>query len=301
MPEDFYQFWEFCQSIAPSHPENALISMGLDMELVGPYHVLCGRLDGRTWEQCVLHFRYFYDPPEMVTVLRRTDDQFHLGYFRDSPEMLDESFIVSNDASKGCEIKIEAQNLFAAVKFAIDKSLKSHTHSASEKRKLGKLGEKLSERMEELKLDSPIDPKILSKRRNKVVQAKCLHKIGIVVPYDKKTDVGYRSLPRSDREIVKLLDSISKCTDPAKRDQMFEPVQEMVTYVQFANDECDYGMGLELGLDLFCHGGDGFHGVVSHLLPLAYNLLERPQYGRIIEKHLLRRELSPMNVCTSID
>lgn len=40
----------------------------------------------------------------------------------------------------------------------------------------------------------------------------------------------------------------------ADRLQAFAPVQEMVTYVQFANDECDYGMGLELGLDLFCHG-----------------------------------------------
>jgi len=28
----------------------------------------------------------------------------------------------------------------------------------------------------------------------------------------------------------------------------------MVNFVQFANDECDYGMGLELGIDLFCHG-----------------------------------------------
>lgn len=27
-----------------------------------------------------------------------------------------------------------------------------------------------------------------------------------------------------------------------------------MTFVQFANDECDYGMGLELGMDLFCYG-----------------------------------------------
>ena len=40
----------------------------------------------------------------------------------------------------------------------------------------------------------------------------------------------------------------------ADRLQAFAPIQEMMTYVQFANDECDYGMGLELGLDLFCHG-----------------------------------------------
>ena len=40
----------------------------------------------------------------------------------------------------------------------------------------------------------------------------------------------------------------------ADRLQAFAPIQEMMTYVQFANEECDYGMGLELGLDLFCHG-----------------------------------------------
>lgn len=28
----------------------------------------------------------------------------------------------------------------------------------------------------------------------------------------------------------------------------------MITFVQFANDECDYGMGYELGIDLFCYG-----------------------------------------------
>lgn len=34
----------------------------------------------------------------------------------------------------------------------------------------------------------------------------------------------------------------------------FAPIQEMITFVQFANDECDYGMGYELGIDLFCYG-----------------------------------------------
>ena len=32
-------------------------------------------------------------------------------------------------------------------------------------------------------------------------------------------------------------------------------MQQLVTWVQYANDEGDPGMGLELGLDLFCHGG----------------------------------------------
>lgn len=39
-----------------------------------------------------------------------------------------------------------------------------------------------------------------------------------------------------------------------ERLKAFAPIQEMITFVQFANDECDYGMGYELGMDLFCFG-----------------------------------------------
>ena len=34
----------------------------------------------------------------------------------------------------------------------------------------------------------------------------------------------------------------------------FQSIEEELSLVQFANDECDFGMGLELGIDLFCHG-----------------------------------------------
>lgn len=55
----------------------------LNLELVGPFHVLQGQLTGVPWQQCVLQDRYFYDLPEVVTVLRSDDDRgFHLGYFR---------------------------------------------------------------------------------------------------------------------------------------------------------------------------------------------------------------------------
>ena len=70
----------------------------------------------------------------------------------------------------------------------------------------------------------------------------------------------------------------------------------MITFVQFANDECDYGMGLELGIDLFCHG-DQFHDHVLRLLPLAYDLLGRQEFGSIISQHLKNRQmiLPPLN------
>ena len=75
----------------------------------------------------------------------------------------------------------------------------------------------------------------------------------------------------------------------SERDKNLEPLQELLTLVQFANDECDYGEGLELGLALFCHGGAALHSPIQHLLPLAYQLLQRPQFAQIISAHLKQR------------
>ena len=62
-----------------------------------------------------------------------------------------------------------------------------------------------------------------------------------------------------------------------------------MTLVQFANDECDYGMGLELGLDLFCFGSERFHNTILQLMPLAYRLLGRDTFAEIVEIHVNNR------------
>lgn len=82
---------------------------------------------------------------------------------------------------------------------------------------------------------------------------------------------------------------IAESKTDAERDKNMEDLEELVTLVQFANDECDYGEGLELGMDLFCYGGKVFHSLISHLLPLAYQFLARHEYAQIIEAHLKRR------------
>ena len=99
MPEDFYQFWDFCKEICPDDPismiqlticmiflyinliflSDSLEAIGL--KLTGPFDVLAGNLPGRSWEQCVLHGRHYFDPPEFQTVAMRNDG-FHIGYFR---------------------------------------------------------------------------------------------------------------------------------------------------------------------------------------------------------------------------
>lgn len=89
-----------------------------------------------------------------------------------------------------------------------------------------------------------------------------------------------------------MFKAVVEAKTESERDKKMEAVQELVTLVQFANDECDYGEGLELGLDLFCFGGHPLHNVISHLLPLAYQLLGRNEFGQIIEAHLKCRKRS---------
>ena len=82
--------------------------------------------------------------------------------------------------------------------------------------------------------------------------------------------------------LKKIVDSKSD----EERMAHFDPLQEIITFVQFANDECDYGEGLELGLDLFANGSSFFHSATRNLLTTAYSLLGRDEFGEIIEKHL---------------
>ena len=62
-----------------------------------------------------------------------------------------------------------------------------------------------------------------------------------------------------------------------------------VTNVQFANDEGDPGMGLELGIDLLVYGGNCLNSTARHLLTVAYELLNREAFAKITNAHLNRR------------
>ncbi|NEU34000.1 HPF1 family protein, partial [bacterium LRH843] len=93
MPEDFYKFWTFCESVgsyalSKGDPCDAFKSVGL--KLVGPFDVLANRFDTNaeySQEKLLRHWRYYYDPPEFQTVIKGDDKTgYHLGYFRDDPK-----------------------------------------------------------------------------------------------------------------------------------------------------------------------------------------------------------------------
>lgn len=89
--------------------------------------------------------------------------------------------------------------------------------------------------------------------------------------------------------LKKMLGAIEAAETDDSRVKAFEPLQELLTLVQFANDECDYGMGLELGLNLFAYGSLYLHKTILNLLPLAYEFLDRNLFSEIIKAHLKDR------------
>lgn len=90
-------------------------------------------------------------------------------------------------------------------------------------------------------------------------------------------------------DLKKIFKKIVDSKTEEERNTNFEPLEEILTLIQFANDECDYGEGLELGIDMFCYGASVLHSTISHCLPLSYMLLKRTAYKAIIEAHLKHR------------
>ncbi|XP_061440629.1 histone PARylation factor 1 isoform X1 [Rhineura floridana] len=289
MPEDFYHFWKFCEELNPDKPCDALKS-SIGLQLVGPYDILAGKHKKTSRSGDVnfsLHWRFFYDPPEFQTVFSGDSKmQYHMGYFRDMPDELP-VWVGENEAKKGCTISQVGDNVFAAVKLFLSKRLKELT----DKKKssiLKDIDEKLTKTAKEL--GYLLEQKTATmKQRDKKVVTKTFHGGGLVVPVDKN-DVGYRELPETNANLKRICKAIVDAPNDDQRLKAFAPIQEMLTFIQFANDECDYGMGYELGIDLFCYGSHYFHKIIGQLLPLAYNLLKRNLFAEIIEAHLANRK-----------
>ncbi|XP_015809667.3 histone PARylation factor 1 [Nothobranchius furzeri] len=285
MPEDLFHFWDFCKELCPDNPCGALKDT-LGLVLVGPFDVLAGahRISKNLQPNFHLHCRYFYDPPEFQTILKGSEDtQHHMGYYRDTDDSLP-SFVGENEAKKGYTIAQMGDNIFAAVYLFLQRKKKERSSNGAGGDALESLEAKLKERVVTLGLSLEAKTKSMKQRDKKVV-TKTFHGAGIIVPVDKN-GVGYRELPETDAGLKKICKAIAEARHDEERVKAFGPIQEMITFVQFANDECDYGMGYELGIDLFCYGSHYFHKVIKQLLPMAYSLLKRSLFGEILEAHL---------------
>ncbi|RZF46958.1 hypothetical protein LSTR_LSTR011226 [Laodelphax striatellus] len=295
MPEDFYQFWNFCESVgsyalSKGDPCDAFKSVGL--KLVGPFDVLADRFDSNadySQDRLLRHWRYYYDPPEFQTVIKGDEQTgYHLGYFRDDPKEKP-VFVASNLAEKSYVIKPIAENLFGAVNsYLEDEKQKADPFI---KVKIVKLQNLLTAfaKKENITLEKTTDA--MNKRNSKVV-TKLFHKAGLVVPFDKKSEVGYRELAENDATIKIMLGKIDKCKSEEERRGHMSRLQPVITFANIANDECDFGTSLELGLDLFSFGSPFLHDSAKILASTAYNLLGRTEFAKILEAHLKDRKKS---------
>lgn len=92
-PPEFYKFYKFCCSNAPDSPLGSLNCAELTvldiiydeagLRLVGPFEILQDPSRFSSTDDLSDCYRYFHDPPELVTILAEDGEHpFHIGYFR---------------------------------------------------------------------------------------------------------------------------------------------------------------------------------------------------------------------------
>ncbi|XP_065347625.1 histone PARylation factor 1 [Cloeon dipterum] len=281
MPDEFYAFWDVCLTINPKKPLEAF--KDCKFSLVGPFEVLAGVLKENEHQvpYTLTHWRYFYDPPEVQTLLRGDDQkQLHWGYYRDDPNEMP-SYVVSNAAAEDCILKDAGLSLFATVDFLVASSLKSADPFS--KVKIMRLQTALQKKAKEEKINMHDKSEFFARKRKIVCPA--FHKGGLVVKCDKKTKVGYRKM-ETETNLKKLLDKVCGAETEERRNKEMEALDSLITYANIANDECDFGGPLELGINMFCHGNELFHPQIMGVLVATYQLLGRPQYAEILKAHI---------------
>uniref|UniRef100_A0A0A9XJM3 UPF0609 protein C4orf27 n=1 Tax=Lygus hesperus TaxID=30085 RepID=A0A0A9XJM3_LYGHE len=284
LPEDFYEFYKFCEKLPIKPVRKALNAVGL--ELVGPFDVLGGNTKDCTKEEALRHYRYYYDPPEFLTVLKADEKtELHYGYYRDDPSEMP-AYVGSNATTEGCKITTISANLFGALNYHIEKIHK--TADPFRKMQITRIQSELAKYTKSLDISLSYLTSEMRARRSKCV-SKGWHGGGIVVPYDKKTDVGYRDIIENRSTLEKLFTSFEKVESETEEAALWGKLQPYLTNTNIANDECDFGGSLEFGMAMFCSGLTKLHTPILQVLPTAYELLNRPQFAEIIRAHIPNR------------
>ncbi|XP_046748246.1 histone PARylation factor 1 [Diprion similis] len=288
MPSDFYRFYELCKEISPSDPCSAF--KAADLLLVGPYDVLNGKLlDAKVNNNDLYlrHWRYFYDPPEFQTIIRGNDKSgLHLGYWRDEPKK-NPIFVAKNSANVDCKIKPVAETVFGAVDDYLEEKLK--TVNPFEKPKVASLRQRLKKFSNAQSIQLEKSTESMRARERRVV-ARTFHRAGIVVPYDKKTQLGYRELAATDGNLKRILKQIDESENDTERADHLTKLEEVERLATIAADECDFGTCLELGHDLFSSGSKHVQTIAVRMLTTAYSLLNRPEFLKIAKAHCCDRK-----------
>lgn len=321
MPEDFFLFWDFAKTINHRKPCSAFSHAHLDWNLVGPYDVLSGLITdfhGFSRENLLRHCRYYYDPPELQTVIVKKDSNItHYGYFRDDPDQ-DKPIVVMNRAAFGCQLQEVGDNLFTLLRAELDNSIANLSKSSQEipafsssstratrsrsndsinkqsqlekakaKQELTIIRDKLIDFCSSHENISGESWSRTDTRRAKV-RTKTLHTIGLVIPkeLDTRQDLGL-----TETKLKTMLNQISESNvEDKSKCPVYSELKKVISRILDDSERCDPALGLELGLNLFCQGDTFYHNDVDLLLNKAYTLLGRLKFIVILKSHLELRK-----------
>lgn len=212
--------------------------------------------------------RFYYDPPEVLACAWfPKSSPRHWAYFTEDPAV-GPLFLVESDGRRGNTFTPHADTLLCALHTLL-------TRTAGERAAVAvtALETAASAHGHDLKCKSPA-----AKGRQSAVLAPTLSGLGVIVPFDRKTEVGFRPLIYTRPQLLKLLNGVVNGNEANKR-----ALGELRTFAHIANDECDFGNGLLLGLELWAFHPMFTSAAVEHL-SMAYMLLNRAGFDRVLQE-----------------
>lgn len=276
---DAFALLEVCRDLDPRRPTAALESAGV--ALLGPLRWMAGELPTASHQTD----RGPHDPPELQPLLS-VSSGITYGYWRDEPDS-PRPMVVSvkplpRAQGPGVQIAIVADNLLAAVA--------AHLDAMPPSARLAEIQAALARAAthEILTLKAEGDKSEAARERKKRVVCPTSNKMGLVVPYDRVNDLGYRRLHLTGKELRKLLSRIVESA-PVDRSLHQAELDDLINWANIANDESDFGAGLQLGHDLLNHD-TLFASHALQQLRTAYLLLGRPAFATIAKEHARWRQ-----------
>ncbi|CAG9539623.1 unnamed protein product [Cercopithifilaria johnstoni] len=271
-PDQFFIFWKHIEMLAGKDGDPCGVYGNLkSFRLCGVFDYLGGHFKDENTDKYLLHDRFATDLPEMQTLAVYDDGRFV--YWRDEPNT-EKPLIVHVDNAEHfpkCVI-VGATDPFYMVAHLVGKTLPVKYRSLFSKDWIEHYRTFIA------------DVRTIVKSRKKETVGLPFHGIGIYVKL--VNNVGYRPLNEKTGKLKELITSVATTSDEAIKQKKLEKIMEIVSAVQFANDEKDFGMGLEFGHDIFWSNHDFFDKMAVKLLATAYMLLNRGAFAHILKVHM---------------
>ena len=281
-PDDFFRFWDFANRLKPLDPIHAFTDL-LQITLVGPFEVLSGRFDLHTPRLSpLLHWRYYFDPPEFFTVLAGGTDRLHYGYYLDDPSD-GRGCIASYYALDAYQLSTDGDTLFEALRMELEAQ-----YDLGEGREVEARLEQFDRLRQTLARYATADRpergdfyvetwQARTARRFRLI-ASTPEGMGVVAPPET-----YRPLALTNAKLRSLL---YKQDDPA----------EIVDEARQALRDGFPATALKLGKELWPLPGERKAEYAYELLDAAYAALGRPVLREVLRTHREHRDLPSVDI-----